>query len=123
MAYIVESNGNIIMTQGDSIEIGINGIPTDKNYKVYFAAQNELREPVGNEIMVESLQQPSIVIKLLGNYTNQFLVNEDLKSQKYYYGIKICSEEAGTEETLLLGNSQIGELNTITVFPRKVEGI
>lgn len=123
MAYIVESNGNIIMTQGDSIEIGINGIPTDKNYKVYFAAQNELREPVGNEIMVESLQQPSIVIKLLGNYTNQFSVNEDLKSQKYYYGIKICSEEAGTEETLLLGNSQIGELNTITVFPRKVEGI
>lgn len=123
MAYIIEPNGNITMTQGDSIEIVINGIPTDKNYKVYFAAQNEERLPIGSEIMVESFNQPSVAIKLLGNYTNQFTVNEDSKSQKYYYGIKLCSDEANTEETLLLGDSEIGGLNTITVYPRKVEGI
>jgi hypothetical protein len=73
--------------------------------------------------MVESLGQSSVVIKLLGNYTNQFTVEEDKKSQKYYYGIKLCSRNDQTEDTLLLGETQIGGLNTITVYPRKVEGI
>lgn len=123
MAYIVETSGNLTIYQGDSIELVINGIPTDQNYKVFFAAQNEERVPIGAEIMVESLGQSSVVIKLLGNYTNQFTVEEDKKSQKYYYGVKLCSEKDQTEDTLLLGDSVIGGLNTITVYPRKVEGI
>ena len=123
MAYIVETSGNITLVQGDSIELVINGIPTDQNYKVYFAAQDEERVPVGNEIEVDSLNQPSVTIKLLGNYTNQFAVPEDKKSQKYYYGVKLCSVQDQTEDTLLLGESVIGGLNTITVYPRKVEGI
>ncbi len=123
MAYIVETSGNITLVQGDSIELVINGIPTDQNYKVYFAAQDEERVPVGNEIEVDSLNQPSVTIKLLGNYTNQFVVPEDKKSQKYYYGVKLCSVQDQTEDTLLLGESVIGGQNTITVYPRKVEGI
>jgi hypothetical protein len=123
MAYIVETSGNLTIYQGDSVELVINGIPTDQNYKVFFAAQNEERVPIGSEIMVESLGQSSVVIKLLGNYTNQFTVEDDKKSQKYYYGVKLCSENDQTEDTLLLGDSVIGGLNTITVYPRKVEGI
>ncbi len=123
MAYKVDENGNITLIQGDSIEIVANGIPTDQNYKVYFAAQNEEREPIGSEIMVESLGQSSVVIKLLGNYTNQFVVDEDKKSQKYYYGIKLCSEIDEIEDTLRIGNTELGGLNTITVYPRKVEGV
>jgi hypothetical protein len=123
MAYKVDENGNITLIQGDSIELVVNGIPTDQNYKVYFAAQNEERAPIGSEIMVESLGQASVVIKLLGNYTNQFTVDEDKKSQKYYYGIKLCSEIDEIEDTLGIGGTDLGGLNTITVFPRKVEGI
>jgi hypothetical protein len=123
MAYIVETSGNITLVQGDSIELVINGIPTDQNYQVYFAAQNEERVPIGSEIMVESLGQESVTIKLTGNYTNLFTVEEDKKSQKYYYGVKLCSVQDDTEDTLLLGESVIGGLNTITVYPRKVEGI
>lgn len=123
MAYIVETSGNITLVQGDSIELVINGLPTDQNYQVYFAAQNEERIPVGSEIMVESLGQESVTIKLTGNYTNLFTVEEDKKSQKYYYGVKLCSVTDDTEDTLLLGESVIGGLNTITVYPRKVEGI
>lgn len=123
MAYKVDENGNITLIQGDSIELVVNGIPTDQNYKVYFAAQNEERAPIGSEIMVESLGQNSVVIKLLGNYTNQFTVDEDKKSQKYYYGIKLCSEIDEIEDTLGIGSTDLGGLNTITVFPRKVEGI
>lgn len=123
MAYKVDENGNIIIVQGDSMELAVSGIPTDQNYKVYFAAQNEERVPIGSEIMVESLGQASVVIKLLGNYTNQFTVDEDKKSQKYYYGIKLCSEIDEIEDTLGIGGTDLGDLNTITVYPRKVEGI
>ena len=123
MAYIAETSGNITLVQGDSIELVINGLPTDQSYQVYFAAQNEERVPVGSEIMVESLGQESVTIKLTGNYTNLFTVEEDKKSQKYYYGVKLCSITDDTEDTLLLGESVIGGLNTITVYPRKVEGI
>lgn len=123
MAYIVETSGNITLVQGDSIELVINGLPTDQSYQVYFAAQNEERIPVGSEIMVESLGQESVTIKLTGNYTNLFTVEEDKKSQKYYYGVKLCSVTDDTEDTLLLGESVIGGLNTITVYPRKIEGI
>lgn len=123
MAYDVETNGNIIMVQGDSLELNINGIPEDQNYKIYFAVQDEERNPIGSEIMVESNFQPTVTIKLVGNYTNLFTVPDDLKSQRYYYGVKMCSDTDNTEDTLLLGNSTIGGLNIITVFPRKVEGI
>lgn len=123
MAYIVESSGNITLVQGDSLELVINGLPTDQNYKVFFAAQDEERNPIGSEIVVETLGAGSVVIKLLGNYTNLFTVPEDSKSQKYYYGVKLCSENDNTEDTLLLGNSAIGDKNTITVYPKKVEGI
>lgn len=123
MAYIVETSGNITLYQGDSIELVINGVPTDQNYKLFFAAQNEERVPVGSEIEVDTLGQESVTIKLTGNYTNLFTVEEDKKSQKYYYGVKLCSVEDDTEDTLLLGESVIGGVNTITVYPRKVEGI
>jgi hypothetical protein len=123
MAYIVETSGNITLYQGDSIELVINGVPTDQNYKLFFAAQNEERVPVGSEIEVDTLGQESVTIKLTGNYTNLFTVEEDKKSQKYYYGVKLCSVVDDTEDTLLLGESVIGGVNTITVYPRKVEGI
>lgn len=123
MAYDVETNGNITMFQGDSVELNINGIPEDQNYKIYFAVQDEERNPIGSEIMVESNFQSTVTIKLVGNYTNLFTVADDLKSQRYYYGVKMCSDTDNTEDTLLLGNSTIGGLNIITVFPRKVEGI
>ena len=73
--------------------------------------------------MVDSLAQSTVVIKLLGNYTRLLTVEEGNKTQRYYYGVKICSETDNTEETLLIGGSKMGDLNTITVYPQKVEGI
>jgi hypothetical protein len=52
-----------------------------------------------------------------------FVVDPDVKSQNYYYGIKICSVGDDTEDTMLIGDTKIGDKNVITVFPRKVEGI
>lgn len=123
MGYLVEENGDITITQGDSFELVLNGIPTTQNYKIYFAIQDAERNPIGQEIMVESNQESSVVIKVTGNYSNQLTVGDDVKSTNYYYGVKMCSETDNTEDTLLLGNKQMGEQNIIKVFPRKVEGI
>lgn len=123
MAFEVDDNGNMTIVQGDSGEITINGIPTNKNYKVYFATQDAERNPIGNEIMVESLYKPSVAIKMTGNYTDLLTVPEDAKSAIYYFGVKICSEVDGIEDTLILGTTPFGGVNTITVYPRKVKGI
>jgi hypothetical protein len=123
MGYEVQDNGDLTIYQGDSFELVLNGIPTDQNYKIYFAIQNKDREPVGQEIMVESNFASSVVIKVVGNYTDLLVVDEDTKNGIYYYGVKKCSEVDNTEDTLLLGNKKLGELNTIKVFPRKVKGI
>jgi hypothetical protein len=73
--------------------------------------------------MVESNLAESVVIKVVGNYTDLLTVEEDSKYATYYYGVKKCSDVDNTEDTLLLGNKKLGELNTIKVFPRKVKGI
>lgn len=123
MAYIVKETGEITLVQGDSIDIVVNGLPTDQNYKLYFAAQDGERNPVGSEIVIDTFRNSSATIRLLGDYTNNFIVDEDRKSQVYYYGLKLCTEDGNVEDTLLLGNSSIGGLNTITVYPKKVEGV
>jgi hypothetical protein len=123
MGFEILDNGDLTITQGDSFELVLNGIPTDQNYKIYFAIQNKERQPIGQEIMVESNLAESVVIKVVGNYTDLLTVEEDSKYATYYYGVKKCSDVDNTEDTLLLGNKKLGELNTIKVFPRKVKGI
>jgi hypothetical protein len=123
MGFEILDNGDLTITQGDSFELVLNGIPTDQNYKIYFAIQNKERQPIGQEIMIESNLAESVVIKVVGNYTDLLTVEEDAKYETYYYGVKKCSDVDNTEDTLLLGNKKIGELNTIKVFPRKVKGI
>ncbi len=123
MAFTIDNNGNITLVQGDSGELVVTGLPTDQNYKVYFAIQDENRKPIGNEIVVNSNKSDSVIFVLLGSLTDLLSVKKDDDTATYYYGVKLCSEEENTEDTLLLGDSDIGDKNTITVYPKKVEGI
>lgn len=123
MGYEVLENGDIEIVQGDSFELALNGIATDQNYKMYFAIQDADRNPIGQEIMVESNKASTVVIKVVGNYTDLLTVEEGAKYAIYYYGVKQCSEKDNTEDTLLVGGKKMGEVNTIKVFPRKAKGI
>jgi len=122
MAFYVDERGNITLIQGDSGSLVIKGLDTQKNYTVYFAVQNKKREPVGNEIYVSSNMQSSVTFRLTGDFTDLLTVDKNSNSEIYYYGIKACSSVDNTEDTLILGNGSLGDLNTITVFPKKVEG-
>ena len=123
MAFKVDEEGNISLVQGDSGFLTITGIDTGKNYKIYFAIQDENRKPVGNEISVNSNNQSSVVFQLTGDFTNLMTVGKNVPFATYYYGIKVCDSTSQIENTLILGNGDIGSLNSITVYPKKVEGI
>ena len=121
MAFRIDENGNITMVQGDTGRLVVNGLNTDQNYTVYFAIQDENRRSVGNEVNVQSNMQPTIVFDLSSQLTDLLKVAEDEETHTYYYGIKTCTVE-GFEDTLLIGGSDMGDKNTITVYPKKVEG-
>lgn len=122
MAFNIDENGNITLVQGDSGQLVVNGLPTDKEYIVYFAIQDENRKPIGEEIQVSANKASTVVFVLLGSLTDLLTVKKGEDIAIYYYGVKICTTD-GTEDTLLLGNSQMGDKNTITVYPKKVEGV
>ena len=122
MAFKINENGDITLIQGDSGTIFINGINTDKNYTIYLAIRDKNRKPIGDELYVSSNKSSTVVFELTGEYTDLMTVPKNEVYEIYYYGIKQCSDD-GLENTLLIGNSEIGYQNTITVFPKKVEGI
>lgn len=121
MAFRIDENGNITIVQGDTGHLVVNGLNTDQNYTVYFAIQDENRRLVGNEINIESNMQPTVVFELASQLTDLLEVAEDEETRTYYYGVKTCTAD-GFEDTLTIGSGDIGDRNTITVYPRKVEG-
>ena len=121
MAFRIDENGNITMIQGDTGRLVVNGLNTDQNYTVYFAIQDENRRPVGNEVNVQSNMQPTVVFELASQLTDLLEVAEDEETHTYYYGVKTCTAD-GFEDTLSIGGSDMGDKNTITVYPKKVEG-
>lgn len=123
MAFTVDNIGNITLVQGDSGELTITNIPTDRNYTLYFAIQNENRQPIGQEIAVESNYGDSVILFIAGTLTDLLSVPIDEETATYYYGIKLCYASDLLQDTLLLGNSNMGSKSTITVYPRKVQGI
>ena len=122
MAFNIDENGNIALVQGDSGQLVVNGLPVDKEYTLYFGIQDLNRRPVGGEIKVDACKSSVVVFVLLSSLTDLLTVKKGEDAATYYYGIKLCASD-GIEETMLIGNSQIGDLNTITVYPKKVEGI
>jgi len=122
MAFVVDDNGNITLVQGDSGELTVSGIDTDRNYTVYLAIQDSNRNPIGNEIVVDSGGLDSVIFVFTPELTNLLTVKRRDESAEYYYGVKVCDSDSGIEDTLLIGDSVMGDLNTITVFPKKVEG-
>ena len=122
IAFQIDKNGNISIIQGDSGLITIRGLNPNKNFTVYFAIQDQNRNPIGEELSVESNNNDYVVFRLTGSYTDLLRVRKDEPFAIYYYGLKICEENNQREDTLRIGSDEIGNLNTITVYPKKVEG-
>lgn len=123
MAFSIDENGNITLIQGDSGTIIIDGLNPDKNYNVYLAIKDKKRNTVGNELSVTSNYSSRVIFYLTGDFTDLLTVPKDENYAVYFYGIKICDSNDNIEDTLILGNGELGDINTITVYPKKVEGV
>lgn len=123
MAFTIDDNGNITCVQGDSGSLSVSGIPTDRNYTIFFAMQDENRNPIGTELSIETNKMATVMFFITGALTDLLKVKKGEETATYYYGIKLCNTEDNTEDTLLLGNGSIGSRTAITVYPKKVEGI
>ena len=122
MAFKVDENANISLIQGDSGIFTVSGIPEDKNYTVYFAVRDKNRKLIGNELSVNSNNSSRVLFYLTGDFTNLLKVDKDECCAIYFYGVKICDAESNLEDTLTFASGDIGDINTITVYPKKVEG-
>ena len=122
MAFQIDKDGNISMIQGDSGLITIRGLNPNKNFTVYFAITDKNRNPVGDELSVSNNNNSYVVFQLTPSYTDLLTVKKDELYAVYYYGLKVCDEDTQREETLMIASNEIGNLNTITVYPKKVEG-
>lgn len=123
MAFVVDDKGTITCYQGDSGEITFSGIPTDKNYKLYFATQDENRKPFGAEIEVNTNRMPNVTVVIPASLSDVWKVPNGEDYAIYYYGVKVCDTTTGKEDTLMIGGSDFGDLSQIIVYPKKVEGI
>ena len=122
MAFKIDKDGNISMIQGDSGLITIRGLNPNKDFTVYFAIQDRNRKPIGQELSVSSNYSSSVVFQLTADYTDLLTVKKDELCASYYYGLKICDENTQREDTLIVASNDLDGLNTITVYPKKVEG-
>ena len=123
MFLVDEITGNIELRQGDSGTLYVDGIPTDKNYKVYFSIYNSNGKILGDEIWVYSYQLSLVTIEIPSSLTDLLTVKGGIDdTAEYYYGVKVCDEETGFEDTQVIGNKDVGDLNIITVHRKTTEG-
>ena len=120
--FFVDDNGNITLVQGDNGELVVWDVPTDRNYTLYFAIYNNNRIKFGEEVFVKTNKLPNVKLSIPSTLTDLLKVPNKEEYATYYYGLKICDEADGIEDTLLIKNNFMGDLNEITVYPKKVEG-
>lgn len=124
MFEVNEENGDITLRQGDSGVYTISGLPTDtEDYEVYFQAQDENRKNVGEPVSVACNGEKTVIFSFTGGYTDIFTVKKGEDYANYIFAFKLCSQSKNTEETLVLGNKNATDDNTLTVYPKIVEGI
>jgi len=122
MAYTIDENGNITCFQGDTIKLPISGLDTSQNYTLYFQVRNSQRKPMGIQQSIQTNNLADVIFVVPATVTDTLTVPAGQDTETYYYGVKAVLDT--NEDTLFLGQDADFETeNTITVYPKKVEGV
>lgn len=126
--YVNPNDGSIKLYQGDSGTIVFNGIPTDKNWKVFFSIIDLKKNQILLKKMMESNKEEKVVFTLMADETDKLDVQKGKNYTSYNYGLKIC-DDIGTEDTLIPkvtvnenGNVVFRTAPVVQVYPKYVEG-
>ena len=123
MSLIIEKDGTISLYQGDSGELVVSGLDSQKNYTVCFAIQDAERNLIGEELQVAVTNSDTVTFMLTPDYTDLLIVPKNKPFEVYFYGKKACESENSIENTMFIAYSTYGDLNRIIVYPRKVKGV
>lgn len=95
MTVFSNSQKNIYLRQGDTGQINISGIPTDKAYNAYLSVYNEDSNTIIKEIPISNYDQAT--------GTAQIVFDEEISNSlpvgEWVYGFKICAD--GSEDTVI----------------------
>jgi hypothetical protein len=126
MYEVDETTGNITLRQGDSGEYTVEGLPNNYLYSAYFAVYDDKRNPVGYEIKKDIEQENArVTFPLTPEFTDYLIVKPNEEVATYFFDVKLSyydGENIQIEDTLILGDKTSEEKNTITVYPKTVEG-
>ena len=121
MFKVDELTGDITLRQGDSGKYTITGIEVDYAYTPYLAVTTENRVQVGEQI-VGVIDGTSVSFKFKPSFTDLLTVKKGEDDETYLFFIKFVSGVDDIEDTIVIGNKSIYDVNTITVLPKFVEG-
>ena len=122
MFIMDEETGDAVTRQGDTFSISVSGI-TD-GWQVFFSVYRGSDRSILFEI--ESAPSNDVTtFDITAAQSNLMTVPNGKKTEIYYYGIKRCKEVDGkmVEDTVIIGNKDVGDLNKITVYPLTTEGV
>ncbi|MBO7735320.1 MAG: hypothetical protein J6S67_22330 [Methanobrevibacter sp.] len=120
MFIIDEETGTITLRQGDSAEIGIEDIPDDRPYDMYFSIYD-----INRKIMFELKENPinrAVTFKIEPKHSDLLTVPTGQKTANYFWAVKRCYEPDKFEDTLLIGDKGIADVNKVIVYPLIAEG-
>lgn len=121
MQIVDDLTGDMIIRQGDNGKYTVNGTPTDKVYSAFLSVVDENRNHIGD---IETFTNPEGYTEFIitPEFSNKLEVKKGEEQATYFFVVKICFGINDIEDTLILGNKGIYELNKITVLPKISEG-
>lgn len=117
MFIIDEETGDATTRQGDTFNLSVSGISDD--WTVYFSVYEKDTRNIVFELHTTPVDSVATFF-VTANDSNKLTVPHGKKTEKYYYGIKRCKDNI--EDTVIIGNKDVGDLNLLLVYPLITEG-
>lgn len=95
MTVFKNNQKDIYLKKGDTGNVHISGIPTDKFYTIYMSIYNEESNSIITEITAVNYNQAQGTADIIFNEE----ISNSLPVGDWVYGIKICAD--GSEDTVI----------------------
>ena len=101
MALFKINDTDLKLYCGDTGNLRISNLPTDKNYKVYWEIIRAKTQETVFELALDSNQADNVLFNLDSKHSDLLTVPNINTPETYYWSIKICDPETGAEDTVI----------------------
>lgn len=101
MALFKINDTDLKLYCGDTGNLRISNLPTDKNYKVYWEIIRAKTQETVFVLELDSNQADNVLFNLDSKHSDLLTVPNINTPETYYWSIKICDPETGAEDTVI----------------------